>query len=220
MSIKIKRPARIAIGCAAVVLCAAVITCATPLHTLFGKTPFLSAKASKQSDYPVLPVPAQADTVNLSLNTQVSASSLVVDATVVNVLDETTEKYTPESGTFEANVNKKLDKTYSEFKERPVVLKINDTLKGTPSSQTITMYIGPFALDCSPAFKTGDRLVFMLAYGSGEYYATTLQQSYFYISDDNKIYPAVPTDKLKGYSGDNVDDFKQEIKSDAAKKNG
>lgn len=129
-------------------------------------------------------------------------------------LPEETRKDTPESGSFEAKVDAKLGKSGSEYSVRPVMLNIRETLKGKASSNQITMYITPAALDCAPNFKKGDRLIFMLSeYPGGGYASVSLQQAYFYVSSDSKIYPAVVTDKLKGESGKSLRDFETEIKS-------
>lgn len=174
-------------------------------------------RASAQSDYPKLSAPASisfAGSPDTTLTQQVSNSKLVVDATVVKVLPDETRVFTPEKGSGEAKIYKKKGISSSTYTVRPVELKINDTLKGSSKSDTITMYLTPVEMDSSPDFKTYKHLVFMLSdYISGGYTPTTLQDGYYYISDDNKVYPAVNSNKLKTYSGVTVDDFKRDIKN-------
>ncbi len=177
------------------------------------------AHTSSQSDYPTLPLPKFADTIDLSLSDQVINSNLIVDATVANVLPEETRKYNPQAGTAEAKIYEKQGINESEYTLRPIEITINETLKGTNNSKTITMYIMPFGLDCSPNFKKGDHMIFMLRKnGDGGYNSVSLQDSYYYIAADNKVYPALVTDLTKTQSGKNLNDFKNDIKSLATKK--
>ena len=206
-----KKSVKITMVCCVLAVCAAAATGGWFL--LNPQAAKANGKGSKQSDYPTLPMPAQFEERYVGVDRLVQDSTLIVDATVEKVLPEETRKDTPESGSFEAKVDAKLGKSGSEYRVRPVMLNIRETLKGKASSDQITMYIPPMALDCSPNFKKGDRLIFMLSeYPGGGYAALTTQQAYFHVSSDSKIYPAVVNDKLKGESGKSLRDFENEIK--------
>lgn len=189
------------------VLCVAVAA----VLILSGCSAKKNVKSSSQSDYPTLP-PVQFEEREASVDSLVGYSTLIVDATVQNVLPDERRTEIPESGSFEENVDKKLGKSSDEYTVRPIELKINETLKGNAPSDTITMYIPPLNLDCAPKFKAGDRLIFMLhEYPGGGYAAISAQQAYFYVAQDDKVYPAVVNDKLKSESGKSLSTFKKEI---------
>jgi len=98
---------------------------------------------------------------------------------------------------------------------RPVIFSVNESIVGSAKAQ-ITMYISPIALDCSPKFAKGDRMILMLCEDEdGSYYPTTFQESYFYISKDKRVYPAFLTDEYKIYSGRSLSKFRKDIKKNA-----
>jgi hypothetical protein len=175
MTIKITK-ARIAVLCAIIFGFGTILVCSMLLY-----------HSSRQSNYPILLTPTAVATIDTSLDDQVSASSLIVDATVVNVLPDEVREYIPQKGSAEAKIYQKRGISETQYSIRPVKLKVNDTLKGEGADQTITIYLTPAELDCSPNFKAGDRMVFMLTqYIGGGYTATTLQDGYYYVSADNK----------------------------------
>ena len=175
-------------------------------------------KTSSQSDYPTLPAPALADEAETSLSDQVSDSDLIVDATVVKVLPDETRIFKPQRGTAEVQLYAEQGISGSPLQLRPVELKINRVLKGGSGEKNITMYILPMGLDCSPDFKTGDRLVFMLRkYIVGGYSPAELQSGFYHIAADNRVYPAVVNNLLKDQSGRSLSDFENDIRSLARK---
>jgi len=170
-----------------------------------------SVSTSCQADYPSLPSPMLAETVPFSLNEQILNSKLVVDASVIAVMKDEERSYIPEAGSAEAMIDAKFGNGVHTFTVRPVILKVNEILKGSSDSE-ITIYISPIALDCSPNFKLEDRLIFMLSQDDqGKYFPTTAQDGFYYISKDNKIYPAMVTNFLEKYSGISLNDFKNTI---------
>lgn len=173
-----------------------------------------AVQPSSQSDYPQLEPPEFVMTAELDLAEIVSESTLVIDGIVEEVLPIETRVYTPEKGSAEEAIHDKIGVKKDTYDVRPIKLKINKTLKGTISQSTVTMYLTPIQLDCTPAFQKGDRLIFMLSEYDGEGYATTtLQDSFYYVASDGKVYPAMMTKKLTGYSGMALSAFEKEIKS-------
>lgn len=175
--------------------------------------------SSSQSDYPTLPEPQNAETIVTSLGDQVKASSLIVDATVAEVLPDETREFTPEKGSVDEKIFAENGMQSAKYTVRPIKLNIVSTMKGKSDGETVTLYIPPAGLDCAPQFKKGDRLVFMLSSYADGYTGTTLQDGYYHVSADSKIYPAVVTDQLKAQSGRKLDDFENEIKTLAGAQN-
>ncbi len=173
--------------------------------------PFMNHRSSNQSDYPILPPCSAGISVLSTLSDQVKESDLVVDATVVSILPDETHTYSPESGSTEAAINDKAGGA-DTFYVGSVIFSINEVIIGSAKAQ-ITMCISPIALDCSPKFKKGDRMILMLVEAEdGSYYPTTLQQSYYYISEDKRVYPALLTKENKKDSGRKLGGFVKKIR--------
>lgn len=170
---------------------------------------------SKQSDYPELSHPSLVLTIDTTLEEQMQATDLAINATVVEVKAEETKQYIPEKGSAEEKIQQKNGTDFT-FRMLPIELKINEVLAGDFSSDTITIYISPFAIDCIPEFKPGDQAVFLLTDYGDTYGPTTLQDSFFYIAKDNKVYPANYTEALKKTSGIRLSDLKTMIQEASA----
>jgi len=167
---------------------------------------------SSQSDYPALADIRTVSSFPSTLADQVEWADVIVDATVVQVLPDRVNTYVPEPGSAEEQINQKIGNT------APIIITLgavqfttNDVLKGTVSSP-FTMTISDLAKGCVPDWQPGDRmLLFLTADTDGTFYSVSLQDAYWYVAKDQKIYPAVVTDKLKEYSGKGLGPFKSEI---------
>jgi len=177
--------------------------------------------ASSQDDYPVLPAPALAMTIPTSLTDQIATATLVVDATVKQVLPDVTKTVDVKPGSAEDMANQKAGHTGSDTVTfGAVAFTVNDVLLGSIGS-SLVMEISPYAMGCVPDFRPGDRMVLFLYQPSdGSYRSVSMQDSYWYVAKDQKVYPAVVTDKLKEYSGKGLGPFKSQINQikDALKK--
>ena len=89
--------------------------------------------------------------------------------------------------------------------------KVNEILLGSCDNE-LTLSISPFAIDSSPNFRPGDRMILFLFQDlSGNYFSVSMQDSYYYVAKDSKVYPAVVSDQLKQYSGQGLGPFKSSI---------
>ncbi|MCI9274060.1 MAG: hypothetical protein HFE39_08945 [Clostridiales bacterium] len=168
--------------------------------------PNLTTHSSSQSDYPALPHPTLVATYETTLEEQLDSADFVIDATVMEVKPEVQTTYTPEKGSAEEKLQEKgVDYTSRKL---PIALAVNEVCQGEYSSDTITIYISAFAIDCIPDFQPGDRALFLLKKFGEEYGTVTLQESFFYIADDQKVYPANYTESLKETSGMRLSQWK------------
>lgn len=202
----------------AVIVCSVIVMSAAVLAGFGRSASGNDRRTSRQSDYPDLPEPGLVCEQPASLSDQVQDASLIADATVLRVLEEEEREYVPEKGSTEEAIYKKAGAAKDIYTVRPIELNINETLKGHPKDKKIMMYIPPVALDSSPAFKSGDRLVFMLnPYIDGGYSSVTMQDGYYYVSEDDRIYPAKVTELLQKESGKKLKDFRSEIRKLSSK---
>lgn len=192
-----------------------------PSRTVSRKSPSAAAsskpisakiKKSSQSDYPPLTYPALVDYLPVDINELVTGASLIIDATVIQVMPYQKITYTPKDPG-ESEIYEKRGITSTQFNVRPIELQLNEAIKGSVSGDKIQMYLTPSQIDGSPNFKSGDRMIFMLCpYVLGGYVPSTVQESYFYIAADQKVYPALFNNETKRFSGENLNDFINEIK--------
>jgi len=187
-------------------LCVAALLAGLTIHSSTASVP-----PSSQSDYPVLPDPAWATTVPMSLEDQVKTATLIVDATVAQVLPNETRPLPVEPGSAEDRIDAKIGNTQPTATFGRITVTVNEVLKGQ-ADHSIVMEISPFALDCSPDFAPGDRMVlFLFQDDAGRYFSVSLQDAYWYVARDARVYPAVLTDQVKAYSGNGLGPFKSAI---------
>jgi len=172
-----------------------------------------SVRPSSQSDYPVLPEITTVLEIPTSLADQVNTASLIIEATVLQRLPDEEAPLNIDPDSPEATIAAKqgIDGNSATF--GAVSFKVNKVLKGT-AADAITMKISPFALGSVPDFQPGDRMILFLAPNiNGDYFSVALQEAYWYVAADSKVYPAVATDQLKQYSGESLSKFKSAITS-------
>ena len=151
-------------------------------------------EASAQSDYPILCAPFNVLSLAQTLEEQVAAASVIVEATVVDWLPYETRTISGSGVVFGF-----------------VRFEATSTLKGHISRE-FTITIASAVVHCTPNFAPGDKfMLFLVQDDTGEWYSVGLQDAYWYIAADNKVYPAVLTDELMRYSGTSLSGFKQAI---------
>lgn len=174
-------------------------------------------KASKQSDYPILPdLGSFVEYIHVSsLRMIVQDSDLVIEGTVGNTLSSETTDYIPQSGTAEAEILSKTDQSGYQITKYAVKITIDDILKGTADKAEIILYRSSIIIDTEPQLTQGDRLIFFLHRDSSSdgYIIMAPHEGYFYVAGDGKVYPTEVTEGLKNTSGMSLNKFKQEIKS-------
>lgn len=157
--------------------------------------------SSKRSDFPVLKSPSMCMTRESSMEEQLEMSELVVDASVLAVYPLETRQFVPASGTYEAEIYEKLGITSSPYSVLKVKMKANEYIKGN-AGDTFTMSIVAFGLESSPDFQIGNRFILTLKkYTDGTYTPVTFVSSYFFVAEDDKVYPAGEESWTQKFSG-------------------
>lgn len=169
------------------------------------------AKASKRSDFPVLEPSPFLMTREVSLEEQVEASDLIVEATVHKVYPIESREFIPPEGSPEALVLEENGATSYLYNVLRVEMKADDYVKGN-AGELFEVSIVAFNLDSSPDFKVGDRYLLTLhEYIDGGYANVTPVSSYFFIADDDKVYPAGNDAPTLKYSGMGLSAAKQDM---------
>ena len=182
--------------------------------TLTGCATDTVVEPSNQSDYPVLPDIGWVDSIPTPLSDQVAEATLIVDATVTQVKSNKTEilhldPNSPEGIIAEMSgqgLEQSLTFGFVDF-------EVSKVLKGTARTN-LTMKISPVALGAVPDFQPGDRFILLLRENpDGDLFSVRLQEAYWYVAKDSKVYPSVLTDELKQYSGTDLSSFKSDIET-------
>ena len=191
---------------------AVVLAIALSLSTQAQSVPqTYSGPPSSQSDYPVLPDPPSAQSIQSTLADQVTWADIIVDATVIQQMPDVAKTIvlSPSTQSKLDQITGGTDSTSYTF--GAIEFSVNETLAGDIGSPFV-MLISPSAEGCVPTFAPGDRMVlFLYQSPDGSYFSVALQDAYWYVAKDQKIYPAVVTDKLKEYSGKGLGPFKSQI---------
>ncbi len=170
-----------------------------------------STKASKRSDFPVLEPSPFLLAREVSFEDQVEASDLIVEATVENVHPVEIRELIPEKGSPEAFALEKSGGTSIVYAVLTVEMKAEDYIKGN-ADEIFEVTIAGFSVDSAPDFKVGERYLLTLhEYTDGSYTNVTPVSSYFFISDDDKVYPAGNDAPTLKYSGMGLSAAKQDM---------
>ena len=164
---------------------------------------------SKRSDYPVLkPSPFYLISQEYTAEQLLEDSDLVIEATVQEVYPLDTIEHYPEPGSAEALSLQKAGTDHYDIPVQRVKLRVNDLILGE-AEEYIIMPIVSVNLDSCPDFEPGDRFVLALReYMYGGFTNTAPVASYFFVSDDNKVYPAGEEQDFLRFSGMNLEQFK------------
>lgn len=196
---------KIAIIVSAVIIVGMIISLGCILLTLN------SEHSSKRSDFPVLEPSPFLLTNEVAFEDQVEASELVVEATVQKVYPIEQRVLIPQKGSPEAAALAKNGDTSIVYNALVVEMKADDYIKGN-AGETFKMSIVAYHLDSSPDFNVGDRFLLTLGeYVDGTYSPVTHVSSYFFVADDNKIYPAGNDTPTLKYSGMDLFSAKRDI---------
>lgn len=179
-------------------LVVALTFCVTYVHPDAIRT---DVPPSSQDDYPVLPedqsnalrFPTSFEQLNMR-------SEVVFRGTVVEEL-----------GTQELSWDEGLKYPLS-FEFETYRIRVDDVIRGSIEQEIIlernTMYS-----PSSPVLKEGTDMLF-LVYRSdrGTYFPTNGDLGYYYIAEDNRVYPTRVDDTTRAYSGMSLLDFKKEVR--------
>ena len=198
--------------CAFLVVAVVVLICAAVVIVQMNKLP---PRVSAQSDYPVLSTPAQADFITVDLKSLTTEADLVFVGTVKKVSGAEEHQYTPKKGTADYEIWHKSGISVVHYQTKTITLEINEIYKGKEIHKEIKMVIGPAMIDCSPDFKTGQKMIFFLTHNSvdNNYDELGINQCFYYIASDSRVYPAAVFKENKDTSGMALRDFKAKVKS-------
>lgn len=173
---------------------------------------------SSQSDYPVLPpIPENPDSLSdrkeLDLDAISTYSDLVAEVTVGKTYDSETITYTPKAGSLDAEALGKLGLSSISDDKTRVDLHIDRILRGNELRRNISVWISTDSLDYLPALNKGDKMiVFLLEYNLVDGYIATGSDGYYYLSADDKVYPARVTRSLEETSGMDYSEFRKLVR--------
>ncbi len=168
-------------------------------------------QSSKRSDFPILhPSPAYI-LKDSSFEELIDISEVLVECEVARVHSIETREFIPEPGTQEAMAYEKMGITSSFYKILKIDMIKKECVKGN-IDEFFTLSVVALNLDSAPDFKIGDRFIMALKeYIDGSYTNVTSVSSYFFIANDDKVYPAGEDPWAQRFSGMNLSEFKQEI---------
>lgn len=167
---------------------------------------------SSQDDYPVLPEStANATTLPLSFAYLSSQSDLIIKGTVMEQLNEVEKTMTFEPETdAEGNVIREIPSAAFSFDQYRI--QVDDVIRGDAGKEIVLQRNLMFT-SASPELSDGSRMIFFLAENDGVYYPLAEQEAYYYVAEDNRVYPAQFMDCTRAYSGMGLSEFKKEIRS-------
>lgn len=170
--------------------------------------------SSSQEDYPVLPQgPASSGIMDFNLGMMSYLSDSIVVAQVQELLPQRDSNRADNSSSLDFLFQNKLGGKQKP-QEYPVKLKIQKNIKGEAQrGETITL-ARTGSLDYQPQLRDGDRMILFLQRDQdGEYTILAPQHGYFYVAQDEKVYPALPASDLQETSGMKVNAFAREVKT-------
>jgi len=181
----------------------------------------LSGPHSSQSDYPVLPEFDAMISIRkiIDLKDLIHSADLVVVGTVIEVQPAENVVFIPVSGSPEVMIQDKIESqtgkkgTSAPVTRFPVKIRIEDILKGSPDTTEVVLIRSSLTMDATPVLTENMRMIFFLnkQVTLETYVTTSLGESYFYISGDQRVYPAALTDAVESASGMKLDAFKHKI---------
>lgn len=171
--------------------------------------------ASVYNPYPELQNPAIGYFQDVSVERQIKegkASALLI--TVKEVLPSFEKESDPDWFGGEALLEQKGVSDLPGIPYQPYLIEIEQCLAGEEPEGEAKLMIGGALLECSPEMKEGDRFVLLCGLKEdGYYYPCTCSQSFFYVSDENRVYPGSRTENYLPYTGMTIDMFKDAVNS-------
>ena len=193
-----------------------VIVAACILAAALGIGGFLiyeQVRPSRQSDFPP---PKESGllgfSVRFDVEEQVETADLVIQGTVTKVLEPeeieepgpVPEEYAEIMGGGGTRII-----TYHHFE-----IAVEDVIKGNPGSDTIQLTVVGSNVDEIPPLTNGRNMIFCLDKyeDPGDYGIISTTDGFYYISKDEKVYPADPTDVMERVSGMELSALKEEMR--------
>lgn len=177
----------------------ALTFCATYIHPDAIRT---DVPPSSQDDYPILPEDQSGALRSPTTFEQLNRNSEVVfRGTVMEEL-----------GTQELNWDEGF-RYPLRFEFEKFRVRVDDVIRGSIEREIIlernTMYT-----PSSPALKAGTDMLFLVYQSDrGTYFPSNGDLGYYYIAEDNRVYPTRVNDMTRAYSGMSLLDFKKEVRT-------
>lgn len=171
-------------------------------------------KHSSQSDYLLLKQSPALDVVDFTGTDMLTfMSDVIVEGKIIEVLPSEENNYTPQEDTPEAQILKKMGQDSFKNSLNPIKIQVISALKGEIPKEII-LYRSILSVEYEPELKKGDRMIFFLSNNKKTEDGFSIihpHAGYFYISEDDKVYPSELTNAFKNDSGKRLNDFKQNI---------
>lgn len=168
-------------------------------------------KPSERSDFPVLEPSPLLMAREIPVEDQIKSADIVVDVTVLRVYPMEIRKFIPAKGSLEALALEKAGGKSIRYAFVKVEMQANDYMKGNAGG-TFEMTIAGFNVDSIPDFQVGNRFLLTLADNDeGGFTVVTPVSSYFFIADDDKVYPAGNDTPTSRFSGMDLSDVKRDF---------
>lgn len=198
----------LAVGLAVLVLC-----CTVGLSLAVTAVSNTNASSS-QGDYPVLPQgPASSNIMDFNLGMMSFLSDSIVVAQVQELLPQQDSERADNSSPLDFLFQNQLGGK-EKPQEFPVKLKIEKNIKGDAQRGQVITLARTGSLEYQPKLHDGDRMVLFLQRDKdGQYTVLAPQHAYFYVAQDEKVYPALLTSDLQETSGMKVNAFAREVKT-------
>ncbi|MFQ9989911.1 hypothetical protein [Neglectibacter timonensis] len=175
-------------------------------------------RTSSQSDFPYFPNHYEKlgfQYFEPDLGSMAAISDLIILGEVQEVFPPASGVEIPEPGSSAAVVLAKEGSEGLAWTEHPVELKIVQTIQGGLSrGDTLILWRKDPVEGTQPELAPGDRLIFFLRHPDDKYYMTANQCGYYYIAEDNRVYPARVNENLKNTSGMPYGQFIRQIRAD------
>jgi len=169
---------------------------------------------SSQSDYPMLKQPLALDVVDFTGTDMLTyMSDVIVEGKINEILPSEENNYNPQESTPESQILEKLGQDTFKNSFNPVKIQVISTLKGEEPKEII-LYRSVFSAEYEPELKKGETMIFFLNNNKKSDNVFSIihpHAGYFYVSEDNKVYPAELTSAFEKDSGKGLNDFKQNI---------
>lgn len=156
---------------------------------------------SSQADYPLLPEDqTNAYMVYPSFESLNQSSEVVFRGTVVEDL-----------GSTELSFDEGLRYPLSFEMERYRV-RVDDVIRGIMETEVIVERNAMYS-PSSPELKEGTSLIFFAYKNARDMYVPQGDFGYYYVAEDNKVYPTRVNDQTRSYSGMSLLAFKKEVRT-------
>lgn len=175
--------------------------------------PFVQTGADVLNPYPALNSPAFFYPMEFPIDQQIQNGALVFLFTVEEALPSFEIEGSPDWLGGEELCEEKGISHIPGIPYYPYRIRIEKSLFGNVPTGEAKLMIGGAVADSAPQMKPGDRFIVTatLKEEEGYYYPAACDQSFFYVSEDNRVYPGCRSKSFLRYTGMTIGMFEREI---------